>query len=87
MGAVARKGANWFTKPKNDLMSVREGLLGILKSRIAVSLSSVGLYLSQPMRKPTNVASLWQNLNFSGFKVMPFHEQVSRKLFACQKAA
>ena len=45
IGAVAKRGVSWFMKLKNNLMSVREGMLGMLKSLIAVSLSSVGLYL------------------------------------------
>ena len=58
IGAVARKGASWFTNPYHDLMSEMEGLSGMLKFLMAARRSSVCLYLSQPRRKPTKSTSL-----------------------------
>ena len=48
MRAVARKGASWFTKPNQDLMSVMEGWEGKAKFLMAERRSSVGLYASHP---------------------------------------
>lgn len=68
MGATARNGATWLTRPNHDRMSVRDGLAGIEKSVMHLIRSWLGLYSSQPRRYPAKVTFLLQKLNLSGLK-------------------
>ncbi len=65
--------ANWFTRPKKDRRSVR--LLCVGKREIASVISSLMVYPSGVRMNPANNAVVWQNLNFSRFREMPFSWQ------------
>ena len=73
----------WFTKPNQDLTSVR--LCGVGKSEMALMYFLHGRTVSLVISKPANSTLSLAKLNFSGLRVIPCLPQVSNQLHAWKK--
>ena len=76
----------WFTKPNQDLTSVR--LCGVGKSEMALMYFVHGRTVSLVISKPANSTSSLAKLNFSGLRVipcLPCLPQVSNQVHAWKK--
>ena len=73
----------WFTRPNQDLMSVR--LHGVGKSAMALMYFLHGRTVSLVISKLANSISSWAKRNFSGLSVIPFLPQVSSQFVAWKK--
>ena len=75
--------ATWLTSPNQDRTSVM--FLGVGKSRMACRYFPQGRTLSRVITNPANSTSGLQNVNLSGFNVMPFLPQTSSHWMAWKK--
>ena len=75
--------ATWFTSPNQSRTSVM--FLGMGKSRMACRYFPQGRTLSRVITNPANSTSGLQNVNLSGFNVMPRLPQTSSQWMAWKK--
>ena len=83
MSAMLNVYDTWFTKPNQDLMSVR--LCGVGKSAMALMYLLRGRTVLLVISKPANSTSSWAKRNFSRLRVIPCLPQVSSQFAAWKK--
>ena len=83
VSAILNAYDTWFTKPNQDLTSVR--LCGVGKLEMALMYFLHGHTVSLVISKPANSTSSLANLNFSGLRVIPCLPQMSNQLAAWKK--